>query len=170
MCSMKKSVLRSFTKFTGKDLCQSLFFNKVAGLRPATLLKETLAHVFYSEFCEISKNTFFTEHLWTSASVEYSLCSLVTWSFKVRFLLFDHTYLKAKPNFQDTEQHTKIKNSQSLFNKMRSSLSGFLSAYCVLCISTEILNIFNTTGDKCSCSNYFHFLVWKRNPVSERVF
>ena len=29
----KKSVLRNFTKFTGKPLCQILFFNKVAGLR-----------------------------------------------------------------------------------------------------------------------------------------
>ena len=28
----RKSVLRNFTKFTGKYLCQSLFFNKVAGL------------------------------------------------------------------------------------------------------------------------------------------
>ena len=26
----KKGVLRNFTNFTGKDLCQSLFFNKVA--------------------------------------------------------------------------------------------------------------------------------------------
>ena len=26
-CSMKKVVLRNFTKFTGKHLCQSLFFN-----------------------------------------------------------------------------------------------------------------------------------------------
>ena len=30
---MEKGVLRNFTKFTGKHLCQSLFFNKVAGLR-----------------------------------------------------------------------------------------------------------------------------------------
>ena len=30
----EKSVLRYFSKFTGKYLCQSLFFNKVAGLRP----------------------------------------------------------------------------------------------------------------------------------------
>ena len=29
----KKGVLRNLAKFTGKDLCQSLFFNKVAGLR-----------------------------------------------------------------------------------------------------------------------------------------
>ena len=47
-CSMKKGVLRNFTKFTRKNMCQSLFFNKVAGL----------AKVFSCEFCEISKNTF----------------------------------------------------------------------------------------------------------------
>ena len=33
----KKGVLINFTKFTEKHLCQSLFFNKVARLRPATL-------------------------------------------------------------------------------------------------------------------------------------
>ena len=38
-CSMKKGVLRNFTKFTGKHLCQTLFFSKVAGFRPATFLK-----------------------------------------------------------------------------------------------------------------------------------
>ena len=43
-CSMKKGVLKNFTKFTGKHLCQSLFFNKVAGLRPTTLLKKRLWH------------------------------------------------------------------------------------------------------------------------------
>ena len=37
-CSTKKDVYRNFVKFTGKDLCQSLFFNKATGLRPATLL------------------------------------------------------------------------------------------------------------------------------------
>ena len=30
----KKGVLRSFAKFEGKHLCQGLFFEKVAGLRP----------------------------------------------------------------------------------------------------------------------------------------
>ena len=34
----KVDVLIYFAKFTGKNLCWSLFFNKVAGLRPATLL------------------------------------------------------------------------------------------------------------------------------------
>ena len=32
---MRKGVLRNFAKFIGKHLCQSLFFNKVAGLRRA---------------------------------------------------------------------------------------------------------------------------------------
>ena len=58
----EKGVLRNFIKFTGKHLCQSLFFNKVVDLRPATcnfIKKETLAQMFSFEFCEISKKTFF---------------------------------------------------------------------------------------------------------------
>ena len=51
-----KGVLSNFAKCTGKHLCQSLFFNKVAGLN--FIKKETLAQVFSCEFCEISKNTF----------------------------------------------------------------------------------------------------------------
>ena len=31
-CSLRKDAFKSFAKFTGKHLCQSLFFNKVAGL------------------------------------------------------------------------------------------------------------------------------------------
>ena len=36
-CSVRKDVLRNFTKFTGKHLCQILLFNKVAGLESASL-------------------------------------------------------------------------------------------------------------------------------------
>ena len=55
----KKAVLRNLAKLAGKHLYQSLFFNKVAGLRPATLLKKRLWHRFFScEFCKISRNTF----------------------------------------------------------------------------------------------------------------
>ena len=43
-CSIKKGVLRNFAKFTGKHLCQSLFLNKVEGLRPSTFLKKRLRH------------------------------------------------------------------------------------------------------------------------------
>ena len=34
------------------------------------IIKETLAQVFSCEFCEIIKNTFFEEHLQTTASVD----------------------------------------------------------------------------------------------------
>ena len=44
--------------------------------------KETLVQVFSCEFCEISKNTFFTEHLWTAASV----LSRQNFSCKLNFL------------------------------------------------------------------------------------
>ena len=65
---MRKGVLRNFAKFTGKHLCQSLFFNKVAAL---IVKKETLAQVFSSEYCEISKNTFFYRTATVVASVYF---------------------------------------------------------------------------------------------------
>ena len=43
-CSVRKGVLRNFSKFTGKQLYQSLYFDKVAGLEPATLIKWRLLH------------------------------------------------------------------------------------------------------------------------------
>ena len=41
---MKKGVFENFVKIKGKHLCQSLFFNKIAGLGPATLLKKRPWH------------------------------------------------------------------------------------------------------------------------------
>ena len=60
----KKGVLEKFAKFTGKHLCWSLFLNKVAGLRPATLLIKRLQQkgfpVNFAKFSRIPflKNTF----------------------------------------------------------------------------------------------------------------
>ena len=65
-CSVRKSVLKNFSKFTGKQLCQSLFLIKLQACN--FIKKETLARLFSREFCEISKNAFFTEHLWATAS------------------------------------------------------------------------------------------------------
>ena len=64
---VRKGALRNFAKFTGKHFCQSLFFNKVA-VFCNFIKKETLAQVFSCEFCEISKDTSFTELLWATAS------------------------------------------------------------------------------------------------------
>ena len=71
-CSVKRGALRNFTKFAGKRLWQSLCLNKSVSVSGLQLIKkETLAQVFSCEFYEISGNTFFTEHLWTSASVPW---------------------------------------------------------------------------------------------------
>ena len=51
--------LNNFTKLIGKRLCQSLFFNKVAGLRPADLLKKRLRHKCFSVgFVKFLRTTF----------------------------------------------------------------------------------------------------------------
>ena len=43
----EKRVLRNLAKFTGKNLCQSLFFKNIADFRPATLLKKRLGTVVF---------------------------------------------------------------------------------------------------------------------------
>ena len=60
----KKGVLENFAKYTGKHLRQGLFFNKAAGLRPATLLKKRLWHrCFPVNFAKFLRTPFFIEHL-----------------------------------------------------------------------------------------------------------
>ena len=53
-------VLKNLGKFTAKHLYRSLFFNKVAGFQVKVL--------FFCEFRDIFKKTYFREHLWTAAS------------------------------------------------------------------------------------------------------
>ena len=50
----EKGVLRNFAKFTGKHLCQSLFFNKVAG----AAWKRDSGTGFFLWILRNSKNTF----------------------------------------------------------------------------------------------------------------
>ena len=67
---MKKGVLEISQNSQQKTCTRVIFLNKVAGLEASNVIKkETLAQVLSCEFCEISKNTFFTEHLWTTASI-----------------------------------------------------------------------------------------------------
>ena len=52
----KKDILKNFAKFTGKHLCLSLFFRKVAGLR--------LWHRYFpANFSKFLRTPFVTEHL-----------------------------------------------------------------------------------------------------------
>ena len=59
-CSVKKVFIEILQNSRENTCSRVFFFNKVAGLRPCNFIikKETLAQVFSSEFCEISKNTF----------------------------------------------------------------------------------------------------------------
>ena len=84
----KKGVLRNFAKFTGKHLCYSLFFNKVAGLRVATLLKkETLAQCFPVKFL---RTTFYIEHLWwLLLSVFTTIAAFSSLLFSQKFSIID---------------------------------------------------------------------------------
>ena len=60
----KKRVLRNFTKLTGKQLFQSLICNKVAGLRPAPLLKKRLWHrCLPVNFVKFPRTPFYIEYL-----------------------------------------------------------------------------------------------------------
>ena len=57
--------LKSFAKFTGKHQCQSLFFNKVARLRPATLIKKKLWHKWFSvNFAKFLRTPFLQNTPW----------------------------------------------------------------------------------------------------------
>ena len=67
----KNSVLKKLAKLTGKHLCQGLFFNKVAGLRPVTLLKKRFWHrCFPVNFAKFLRTPSPTEHLrWLLISI-----------------------------------------------------------------------------------------------------
>ena len=64
-CSLKKVFLKNFSKFLGKHLCWSLFFNKVSGQRPATLLKKRLQQrCFPVNFMKFLKTPFWQNTSW----------------------------------------------------------------------------------------------------------
>ena len=68
-CSVKKDVLRNFSKFTGEHPFQDLILIKLQASVCKFIKIEILAQVFSYKFFKISKNTFFTEHFRATASV-----------------------------------------------------------------------------------------------------
>ena len=70
-CSVEKVFLKMLQNSKENTSIRASFFNKAAGLRPATLLKkETLAQVFSCKFCEIFNNTIF----YRTSAVATSVC------------------------------------------------------------------------------------------------
>ena len=94
-CSLKKTFLRNFAKFTGKHLCQTLFFHKVGGLSPPTLLKNRLWHrCFPVNLSKFLRTPFFIEHLrWLllqcSPFLQSYLKFWTTWCRVLKLLIFN---------------------------------------------------------------------------------
>ena len=59
--SVRKGVLKTFTNFSGKHLCWSLFLIKALGLQ--LYEKETPIQGFSCDIYESFKNAYFEEHL-----------------------------------------------------------------------------------------------------------
>ena len=65
-----KKVFLEISQNSHENICAGVsFLIKLQAGACIFIKKETLAQVSPCDFCEISKNTFFTEHLWTTASV-----------------------------------------------------------------------------------------------------
>ena len=62
--SFERDVFKSFTIFTGKHLCWSLFVIKFPAFKPANLLKKRLQHrYFHINIAKFLRTAFFIEHL-----------------------------------------------------------------------------------------------------------
>ena len=108
----RKGVLENFTKLTGKHLCWSLCFNKVANLRPESLLKKrTPTQVFSLEF-----NEFFLRILSYRKPPFGCFCTKG---------LFLPIFCKEKSFKQITFQHTGLTSSSIKFYMTRFLLKSY---------------------------------------------
>ena len=69
-CSVKKMFLEISQNSQGNTCARVSFLIKLQA-KACRFIKKTLAQKFFCEFYEISKNTCFTEHVWTTASRNY---------------------------------------------------------------------------------------------------
>ena len=61
-CSVRKDVLRNFAEYTGKHLCQSLFFNEGAGLLQNTFFTEHSGRLLLTMFLLFLKKVFYLHY------------------------------------------------------------------------------------------------------------
>ena len=119
----EKGVLRIFAKFTGKYLWHNLFYNKVAILRLATLLKKRLWHkCFPVNFAKFLRTLFCTEHLrWLHLNILATLfLEMNVWPFKIFAPKFPYSFWRWK----------KIKQANFVFNQ-NFLLNLFLFHECI---------------------------------------
>ena len=83
-----KGDLRDFAKFTGKYLCQSLFFNARISFFLLSLKKRLWYNCFPVKFAKILGTAFVTEHLWPATLLKKRLWNRC---FLVNFAKFQRT-------------------------------------------------------------------------------
>ena len=112
----KRGVLRNFAKLTRKHLRQILFFNKVAGLRPATLLQKSLWHRYFPvNFMKFLRTAIFVEHLWWLLLNSTEMAKIYMW--------FETKYsAKTWPSSLLYIQQRRIQNPFQLLSKEVISL------------------------------------------------
>ena len=97
----KKGALKNFAKFTGKDLCRNLFFDKVASLRPATLLKMRLRQRGFPEnFTKFVRTSFFIEQRYLYRTTPVAASDLYWQPLCIYFTRFRETFKGTYENLE----------------------------------------------------------------------
>ena len=96
--------------------CTKKTTSPIAGQACNFIKKETLAQVLFCEFCEISQNTFFREHLWTTASLNTPLIIFLSLSnlknVQILVQLYSHIIIRCsglEVFFKSTCNFTKMR-------------------------------------------------------------
>ena len=125
ICSVRKGVLRNFIKFTGKHMCERVSF--LIKLHPSVcnfIKRETLAQVFFCEFCKISKNAFSyitppvaASEVYEKSSFTYSFsCILLSFSKNASRLLLPRGFESVRAKFLSGLQAKGSARCNFLFN------------------------------------------------------
>ena len=125
ICSVRKGVLRNFIKFTGKHMCERVSF--LIKLQPSVcnfIKRETLAQVFFCEFCKISKNAFSyitppvaASEVYEKSSFTYSFsCILLSFSKNASRLLLPRGFESVRAKFLSGLQAKGSARCNFLFN------------------------------------------------------
>ena len=152
-CSVKKCVLKNFAKFTGKNLCQSLFFNK--GLNFTK--KETLAQVFFLIFAKFLSEPFFYEQLYRYFSlyidiyyiyIYRQICCIQIFTVQIFLIVLFNSY--------------KLNNHQKNVRKAKITLRQFCPLLC------NYLPLRETVGKY--RHRYVHLKKFKFKKLSSKIW
>ena len=144
-CSLKKDVLENFAKFTGKHLWQSLFFNKVAGLRTATLLRKRLWRRYFPVNVVKFLRTPFLQN---------SSGRLLLWNFNQIFFFESIPYVFTARKFHfiifQSWKYHEVWSAEVFKNlpTLKRPFFNFLGLNCARRFYKNTTNSFNTTNNK----------------------